>query len=67
MTTEKRMYEELNRTLRAYKVISESGNRNLAEKVFEEFMAQQKLVQNVLGVSIDIVEDTEGNYKVTTY
>ena len=67
MTIEERMYEELNRTLRAYKVISESGNRNLAEKVFEEFMAQQKLVQNVLGVSIDIAEDTEGNYKVITY
>ena len=61
-----KMIRELERTIRAYEVIQASGNNNLAQKVFEEFMAQQKLVQNVLDVTIDL-EDKGEHYEVVVY
>lgn len=57
---EKKMIEALNRTIKTYKAIYNDGNRKLAEEVFAQFMAQIKLVEEVTGKKVNLIEVKDG-------
>ena len=59
-SVEKKMVEVLNRTIRSYETVYNAGNHNLAEKIFSDFMAQQKFVHEVTGKMVELEREEDG-------
>ena len=58
---ENKMVEALNRTIKTYKTLYNNKSFRAADEVFNQFMAQAKLVSEVTGKVIEL-EETEDGY-----
>lgn len=54
---EKKLIDVLNRTIKAYETIYRNeGNSKLADKAFYDFIAQERMVAEVTGKNVELVQ-----------